>query len=167
MYQEYIVTVGEVKSYCPEINNEISSTLVERAILATEDTILRDSLGQEWADQIITQRSGGTYTTENAYIVNNFLKQLISFGVWEYLTTTLTYQLNSSGLRIKQSDHSISTEPKDLGYYKEFIQNYMDRVRKTMKLYINDHKSLYPLYYNNKYHDKPKDNVYDFRIGKV
>lgn len=167
MYQEYIVTATEVKSYCPEINSEISDVLVNRAILAVEDTILRDSCGQAWSDELISQKSGGTYSVANKYVIDNFLKQLISFGVWEYLVVTLSLQLNSSGLRIKTSDHSVQSESKDMAFYRDYIQNYMDRTRKTMKRYLDLNKTSYPLYYSNTYHDDPKKNIYDFRIGKI
>ena len=43
----------------------------------------------------------------------------------------------------------------------------MDRIRETMKRYIDDNISLYPLWKNNKYHDKPQNNTWNFRIGKV
>lgn len=167
MYQEYIVTAKEVKGYCPAISDDISDSLVNSGILMVEDTILKDSCGQAWTDEIITQKSGGTYTTANAIIVNNYLKQLISYGVWQYLTTTLSLQLNSSGLRIKSSDHSVASESVDMAFYRDFIQNYMDSIRRTMKRYIDDHKTDYPLYYNNTYHDKPSENVYNFKIGNI
>jgi hypothetical protein len=167
MYNQYLVTPIEVRSYCPEVNGDISDLLINRATLATEDTILRDTLGQQWSDEIISQKSGGTYTVANAYIVNNFLKLLVSLSVWQYLVMTLSLQLNSSGLRIKSSEHSIAAESKDLAFFRDFIENYMDRVRKTMKRYIDDHKTDYPLYYNNEYHDKPSENIWNFRIGKI
>lgn len=167
MYNQFIVTPLEVKTYVPEVNNDISDTLVSKAILMVEDTILRDSLGQSWSDEIISQKLGGTYTTTNKYIVDNFLKQLISYGVWQYLVVTLSLQLNSSGLRVKTSDHSIASETKDMAFYRTFIENYMDRIRETMKRYIDLHKSDYTLYYTNPYHDKPSKNVYNFKVSKV
>jgi len=167
MYNQYLVTSSEVRVFCPEVNGDINDLLINRATLAVEDTILRDTLGQEWSDEIISQKSGGTYTAANAYIVNNFLKLLVSLSVWQYLVMTLSLQLNSAGLRIKSSDHSIAAESKDLAFFRDFIENYMDRVRQTMKRYIDDNISLYPLWKNNKYHDKPAQNTWNFRIGKV
>lgn len=167
MYTLNIVTPAEVKTLVPEINYEISDTLISNAIKMVEMTVLQESIGQEWTDEIMSQKSGGTYTTSNKYIVENFLKNILAYSVWQYLTTTLSLQLNSSGLRIKQSDHSIASESKDIAYYRDFIENYLDRVRKLMKRYIDDHKSDYPLYYNNIYHDKPSKNVFNFKISSV
>jgi hypothetical protein len=79
----------------------------------------------------------------------------------------LSLQLNSSGLRAKNSDHSVLVESKDIAFYRDFIQNYMDTVRHSMNRYINLNKSSYPLFYNNIYHDKPEQNVYNFRIGCI
>lgn len=167
MYSLYIVTASEVKNYVPELNAEINDSLIDNGIKMVENTILMESLGQSLTDEIMSQKSGGTYSTANKYLVDNFLKELISYGVWQYISVTLSYQLVSSGLRIKNSDHSVTVESKDLAYYRSFIQNYIDRVRKIMSRYIEDHEADYPLYFANKYGDKPYKNIYNFKVGST
>lgn len=165
----YIMTNVEVKTYAPEINQSIQKVLVDSAILFTQDSLIKDSIGQEWYDQILSQLSGGTgyTTTENQYIIDNYLKHILAYGVWQYLAITLSLQLNDSGLRIKTSDHSQAAESKDIAFIRDFIQNYIDSRRKEMKRYIDNNKTLYPLYYSNIYGDRPSNNVYNFKIGGV
>ena len=100
-------------------------------------------------------------------IVDNYLKWILSYAVWQYLVITLSLQINAAGLRIKASDHSLAAEQKDIQYYREMIQNWIDSSRKDMFRYINLHKNDYPLYFNNIYHDKPQNNQYNWRIGGV
>lgn len=165
MYQEYIITATEVKSIVPELNNDVSDILINNAIKMVENTVLIDSCGQEWADELITQKSGGTYTTANKYVIDNYIKNMLAYSVWQYLVITLSYQMNSAGLRIKNSDHSVAGESKDIAFYRDFTQNFIDRTRSLMKRYIDLHKSDYPLFFNNIYNDKP--HTYNFRIGKI
>ncbi len=162
-----LMTAAEVKTYAPEINNEIEDGVINNAIKLTQQSVIKASIGQEWFDQLILERSGGTYSAANKVIVDNYLKWILSYATWQYLVVTLSLPLNSAGLRIKTSDHSIAAESKDIQFLRDFIQNYIDNNRKTMYRYINDNKSLYPLYFNNKYHDKPKNNQYNWKIGGV
>lgn len=162
-----IITAAECRTMCPEINNEIEDGVIDSAIKLTQQSVIKPSIGQEFFDEIILQKSGGTYSAANKIIVDDYLKWILSYSVWQYLVVTLSLPLNAAGLRIKISDHSNPAESKDLQYYRDFIQNWIDNTRKTMYRYINDNKASYPLYYNNKYHDKPKNNQYNWKIGGV
>lgn len=162
-----LITAAEVKTMVPEINNEIESGVIDNAIKLTQQSVIKPSIGQEWFDQIILQKSGGTYSAANKVIVDNYLKWILAYATWQYLVISLSLQMNAAGLRIKNSDHSIAAESKDIQYYREFIQNWIDNQRKMMYRYINDNKTLYPLYYNNKYDDHPKNNQYNWKIGGV
>jgi hypothetical protein len=168
-----MITPSECKAIVPEINFDISDLLINNAIKMVQSTLLIDTVGQEWADELMSQTgtivsgvtSGETYTTANEYIVDNYLKNILAYSVWQYLVITLSLQLNSAGLRIKTSDHSVASESKDLAFYRDFCQNYIDRTRKLMHRYIDQNKASYPLYFNNIYHDVPK--VYNFKIGHI
>lgn len=162
-----LITAIECRTMCPEINNEIESGIIDNAIKLCQQSVIKPSVGQEWFDQIILQKSGGIYSAENKVIVDNYLKWILAYATWQYLVITLSLQMNSAGLRIKSSDHSIAAESKDLQYYREFIQNWIDNTRKTMFRYINDNANSYPLYWNDKYGDKPKNNQYNWQIGSV
>ena len=162
-----IITATEAKTMVPEINSEIDTGIVDNAIKLTQQSVLKPSLGQEWFDEIITQRSGGTYSTANSYIVNNYIKWILAYAVWQHLVITLSLQLNSAGLRIKGSDHSQAAESVDMQYYRDYTQNWIDNTRKAMYRYINLHSSDYPLYYSNIYGDKPRNNQYNWKMGKI
>lgn len=160
------LTPTEIKSIVPSININISDTMIEEATFLIQETLICDSIGREWYEEFNTQISGGTLTEDNTYIFNNYIQYLLSYGVWQYLTITLSYQLNEAGLRIKSSDHSQLAESNDLSYYRSYIQNLIDNKRKMMYDYIRLNSGKYPLYYSSKYGDEPK-SIYNFKIGKV
>lgn len=161
MTTTYLMTATEVKTICPAINNEIDNTLINGAILLMQDTELKFSLTQDFYEDIIANSA----TTTNKYLIDNYCKYIIAYSVWQYLVTTLTYQTNSAGLRIKTTDHSQAAEPTDMTFVRNYIQNFIDNVRKEMSRYIFDHQTSYPLYYSDKYGDTPVKN--NFRIGRV
>jgi len=156
-----LATATEVKTLCPAINKQVDDTLVNGAILLTQDTLIKDSLTQDLYEDVLAN-SG---TTANSYLINNYLKNLISYGCWQYLAVSMSLQLNDAGLRIKTSDHSVAAEAVDITFYRNYIQNFIDSTRRMMDRYIDDHKADYPLFYNDKWGDTPK--ISNFRIGRV
>jgi len=161
MTTTYLVTATEVKALCLSINNEIDDTLVNNAILLIQDTLLKDSLTYDlWNDIFVNSA-----TTANKYLIDNYLKNLIAYGTWQFLVVTLSYQLNSSGLRLKVSDHSQLAESTDIQYYRGYIQVFIDNTRRLMNEYIEDHQADYPLYYV--YENGMKPNQNNFKIGRV
>lgn len=162
-----IITVAEVRSNCPSINREIEDGMIDESILLCQRSVMVPTCGQEWWDEIILQRSGGTYSAANKVIVDNYLKYILSYAIWQNLVITLSYNLTSGGLRIKTSDHSVQADSTDMMYYRDYTQNWIDNIRKEMYRYIQQNCSLYPLYASNKYGDKPKNNQYNWKIGGV
>lgn len=161
------ITSSEVKTMVPEINNEVESGVIDNAIKLCQQSVLKPTCGQEWFDQLLTERANGVYSIPNNYIMTNYLKWILAYSVWQYLVISLSLQMNSAGLRIKVSEHSEAAQTKDIQYYREFIQNWIDSQRKSMYRYINLNQNDYPLYFNNKYHEHPKNNQYNFKIGGV
>lgn len=161
MFTNYLITATEVKNICPAINNEIDTTLINNAILLMQDTILKNSLTLDmWEDIMVNSGE-----TNNKLLIDNYIKNLLSYSVWQYLAMILSYQLNSAGVRLKVSDHSTLAEAADIQYYRSYIQNFIDNTRRLMQEYIDDHPSDYPLYFI--YENGKKPNVNNFKIGRV
>jgi hypothetical protein len=164
-----LITASEVKIICPSINTNIDDTLIENGIDLVTDTLIKDSIGQEWLEQLQIQMLSGTtgLTIANKYMVDNFIKYILSYGVWQYLVVSLSLMLMPDGLRIKTSDHSAAAESVDLSFYRNYIQSFIDNKREGMYRYISYHSSSYPLYYTDKYGDEPIEHRYNFKISKV
>ena len=162
-----ILTVEQIKALVPSINININDKMIEEACTLVEHTILADSIGQEFYEEIRDQVSGNTLTTDNKYLFDNYLQYIVAYSIWQYLTITLSYNLNEAGVRIKTSDHSTLAESTDINYYRTYIQNFIDNKRDQMNKYIRLINNNYPKYYSNKYGDSPSEHIYNFKIGKV
>ena len=157
----YLISASELKTLVPAINNQVDDTLINGAILLVQNTTVKDTITQDFYEDLLIN-SG---TTANKYLIDNYLKNLISYSVWQYLMVSLSLQLNDAGLRIKTSDHSVAAESVDIAFYRTYIQNFIDGVRKQMDRYIFLHQSDYPLYYQDKWGDVPVKN--NFRFGRI
>lgn len=163
----YLMTEPEVKALVPQINKTVDESLIESTLLFTQDTLIKDSIGQDWYEELLLQKSGGTYTAANQIIIDNYIKNILAFGVWQNLIINLSLAVNESGLRIKISDHSEAASSRDIAFMRDYIQNFIDAKRKEMYRYIKNNKSSYPKYYNDVYGDKPINNIYNFKIGGI
>lgn len=161
MNQIYFTTPTEIKQNVPSINSEIDDRLINGAILLIQDTLVRESLTQDFYEDLVLN-SG---TTANIFLIDNYIKQLIAYGVWQYLAVSLSLPLNSAGLRIKTTDHSQAAEAIDITFYRTYIQNFIDNLRKMLYRYIYDHQLDYPLYFSDKWGDSPVKH--NFRLGRV
>ena len=161
------MTEPEVKALVPQINKTVDESLIESTLLFTQDTLIKDSIGQDWYEELLLQKSGGTYTAANQIIIDNYIKNILAFGVWQNLIINLSLAVNESGLRIKISDHSEAASSRDIAFMRDYIQNFIDAKRKEMYRYIKNNKSSYPKYYNDVYGDKPINNIYNFKIGGI
>lgn len=162
-----ILSATTIKTICQDINNTISSVLIDQACILMQQTLLKDTMGQMWYDDFYSQFIGGTYSTANYFILENYLQYILAFGVWKHLMISLSLQLNDAGLRIKSSDHSVQAESKDMFFYREYIDSFINNKRKEMFRYITYHQSDYPLYYSTKYWDHPQRMINEWQIHKV
>ena len=162
-----MISASTVRQYVPEININISDSLINNATVFIQDTLVKDSIGQVWFDNLYNSITGNTVSTADQYVKNNWLDAILSYGVWKHLVITMSLQLLEAGLRIKISDHSSAAETKDMAFMRTYIENFIDSKRQEMYRYVRDHTHDYPYYNSNKYGDVPRRNVFDFSIHRI
>lgn len=161
MNTKLLTSVADVKAKVPFINNEIDNTLIENTIILVQNTLVRDSLTVDMYEDIIIN-SG---TTDNKYLIDNYISFIIAYGCWQQLAVFLSLQLNSGGLRIKVTDHSQAAESVDITFYRNYIQNFIDNTRNAMHEYISDNPGKYRYFYI--YEDGKKPHTNNFKFGRV
>lgn len=157
-----LVTPEEVKALIVEINNNIDNDYIKYNIELAQKKWLRPLLGFGLYNQILLEVSGGTISGNTAdYIIyNDYLKMILALTTHQRLVSSMSYQLENNGLRIKISEVSNSTEMATQNYIKNNIQNDIDFFKAELVEYICNNRSDYPLYFNDP--DKRSDH-YDKR----
>ena len=154
-----------IKQMIPQINGEIDNDVIDGNTKFVQQTLIKDSLTQQFYDDLYLQWSGGSLSTAYAFLKENYIDWILALGVWANLILTQSYQLNSAGLRLKTTDHSTAAEAADIGFMRSYVQGLIDAKRVEMQRYIEYNPTGYELYWSDKYGDSPKTNR--FRIGKV
>lgn len=146
-----MLTASEVKALIPEINNNISDEYIEYNIELAQKKIMRPILGYGLYNQIVLEVSGGTISgnTADFIIYNDYLKIILALTTQQRLVSSMSYQLENNGLRIKISEVSNSTEMASQNYIKNNIQNDIDFFKSELVEYICNNRNDYPLYFND------------------
>ena len=160
-----ILSASTIKQLIPQINNEIDNVLVDNNTVFVQMTLIRDTMTQDFYQDMYNKWTGHTMTAAYTTLKEEYIDWILALGVWQNIIITQSYQLNSAGLRLKTTDHSVAAEPQDISFMRQYIQNMIDSKRKDMQRYINDNQGNYPLYFSDKYGDTPKTK--NFRIGRV
>lgn len=167
MNNVYIMSATTVRQYCPEINVTIADVLINKNIIISQDTTLKNTMGHNWYNHLLLSVSGNTVSAADQYALDNWLYYILAYDVLKNLVVGLSFQLNEAGLRIKTSDHSTLAESKDIGWYRSYIDNFIDSKREEMYRYIRHKYNDYPYYFNNYAGDSPVRNIYDWTIKRI
>lgn len=146
-----LITSTEVKALIPEINSNIDNSYITYNIELAQKKWLRPLLGYGLYNQIVLEVSGGTISgnTADFIIYNDYLKIILALTTHQRLVSSMSYQLENNGLRIKISEVSNSTEMATQNYIKNNIQNDIDFFKSELVEYICNNRADYPLYFND------------------
>jgi len=148
------------------INPDIDLSIIDQATVNVQRSTIRTTLGYQYWDSIYNQfLSGSGYTTEDAYILDNYIYDVIAFGVALELIPTLYAELNQDGLRIVTSSQSTFAPDKLISMYLQSYQNKIDERRTEMVKYMNDNRLKYPIYF--RYNGRTERNVTFFNIHRI
>jgi hypothetical protein len=148
-YYAPLISPTILKTLISEINNNISDDYIMTTIEMEQKKNIRPLLGYSFYNQIQEQYTGGTLTTANTIIYEDYVRVILAYLVYKRLINTMTYQLENSGLRKKYSDVSEVAEPNELVYIRKEIQDDIDYYKKEMVKYLCENSSSYPLYIND------------------
>jgi hypothetical protein len=141
-----LMTADEVKDTIPEISDAIPNELINDNVKISQQMKIRPILGYSFYEELETQISASTVSTNNQYILDEYLYMVLSLNVQKRLTMTQSFQLENNGLRTKLSDVSDLAQTTDLSYYRSDLQNDIDFLTNEMIKYIETVPENYPQY---------------------
>jgi hypothetical protein len=136
------------------INPDIDSTMIDQATVNVQRSLIRETLGYPYFENIYNQfinNSGNTtgYTASDQYIMDNYINDVIAFGVANEILPTLFGQLNQDGLRLITSSQSVIAPDKLISMYQQIYQSKINERRIEMVKYMDKNRSSYPLYFGH------------------
>jgi hypothetical protein len=168
--EKLFLTEEEFKSMVPSSRNVTDTQSIYYSIALSQRQTIKGMLGDDLYEDINSKYtlyidSGTSMSDCYTYLVENFIKPILSFSTYKRLITTLSFKLKEGGLRYNVDQTSELAMSEDRNIIIRDINNDIDLFIIDMKKYIYDNRSCFPLY--NKGFDGVVDNQVSFGIGKI
>lgn len=162
---DQLLTTAQVLKDRWMIDKNLNNNEVDRAIMEAQNREIKPVLGYAFYEQLMIEVSGGTTTTANQYLLDNYLIKIIGYGTSNRIAITKSYIIDEAGVRTKNSD--LTQLANDAGFEIRKKDNDSSIKIETMSMweYLDDHKDDYPLIYQNNKINQKKD--YYFSIDKI
>jgi len=144
-----MLTPVELIALIPEVNNNLEQSYIEYNIQIAQKQIIRPILGYGLYNKIQLELSGGTISGQDEIIYNDYLKLILALSTFRRLVSSMSYNLENIGLRIKLSEVSDPTDLPQQSYYRNHIQNDIDFFKAELVEYICKNRNDFPLYFND------------------
>lgn len=149
-----MITPSELKDLISEVNNNIEESYLTYNIELSQKKVMRPLLGYGLYNAILLELSGGTMgtvsgNTEYNIIYEDYLKLILSLATYQRLVSSMSYQLENNGLRVKISEVSNPSETKDQIFVRNNIQNDIDFFKSELVEYICQNRTSFELYFSD------------------
>ena len=150
-YNTEIITAQEVMDYTT-LDLGFDIDYFTNYILSTQRKYVRDLLGKDYYDEILTQVAGASLTADNTIIVNDFLKPMLAHYIIFEVMPAVRTQFVNQGAMSNDTEFSDGANSFDYSGMRNFFSSEGDLWKKQTDQHIKDEKkddsTKYPLYQN-------------------
>lgn len=143
-----LITHAYLRTEC-DISQNVDDKSLDNRIKWAQDS-LRMLLGTTFYNEIETQYTAKTLTSDNTALFDPYIKQFVAWQAYEYYLTHANYSHTRTGLRKHLDDVSEVISDKYMGEVLAFSKNKTAYYRGEMLSYLKQQQyadqSKYPLY---------------------
>jgi len=121
-------------------DNYFDTAYFDNYILTTQRKYVKEVLGVEFYNEILTQVEGASLTADNTIIVNNFIKPMLAHYVVYEVYSKIHTQLTNQGVMENNTERSNQVESFEYSQSRDFYINKADFWRTDMIEYIKEAK---------------------------
>lgn len=137
------------------INDSVDFKLLRPIIFMIQDTKLKQLLGSNLYNDILTQTTPPTSLTgANQVLVDDYILPCLHWYLVAEHCIVTKFRFMNKGIMEKNSDNSQQTSTDDLKFIERRYSNMAECYGQDMKNYIIANPTLYPSYWNNAGIDK-------------
>jgi len=149
MFNTNIVTTSDVVTECiPDAS--FDGEVFTNYILPAQRSYLRDLLGEDYYNTILTSVETTTWVTEDETLYDNFIKKMMCWYVLYDSLPQVRNHITSQGIMVNDTEFSAQSSRGDYGALRNSILAQAERWKKDLKQYVEDiqgdNSSAYPDY---------------------
>ena len=138
-YDTQIMNSSEVASQAIN-DNYFDTAYFDKYILTSQRKYVKPVLGKEYYNELLTQISGASLTSDNTIIVNAFLKPMLAHYVVYEVYSKIHTQLTNQGAMENNTEQSNQASNFEYSQSRDFYINKADFWKKDMIEYIKEAK---------------------------
>ena len=119
-------------------NSSFDSALFDDFILPAQRQYLRPFISKEFYNTILTQVEGSTLTTDNSTLLNDYLKQMLSYFIVFDALPQIRTQITSQGLLTGTTETSQVATDKDFSHLRNWFLSLAERWKKDAIEFIEE-----------------------------
>ena len=138
-----LITINDLKDVT-SISDNVDVELLKPFLFTSQEMYIRPVLGDAFMDEIINDVSTGGTSYET--LINNYIVYALAYSTWFSAAPFIHMKTSKKGILKQSSDNSENVSLEEFGVYSSRIENLMTFYLKKLENYLNDNKSIYPLY---------------------
>tara|TARA_R100000278_G_scaffold113585_1_gene91778 strand:+ start:155 stop:658 length:504 start_codon:yes stop_codon:yes gene_type:complete len=148
-YNQIMMTSTEVSSQAIN-DNYFDTAYFDKYILTSQRKYVKPVLGKDYYNELLTQIAGGSLTTDNTIIVDNFIKPMLAHYIVYEVYSKVHTQLTNQGAMENNTEQSNQANNFEYSQSRDFYINKADFWKKDMIEYIkeakDDDSTKFPLF---------------------
>ena len=148
-YNQIMMTSTEVSTQAIN-DNYFDTAYFDKYILTSQRKYVKPVLGKDYYNELLTQIAGGSLTTDNTIIVDNFIKPMLAHYVVYEVYSKVHTQLTNQGAMENNTEQSNQANNFEYSQSRDFYINKADFWKKDMIEYIkeakDDDSTKFPLF---------------------
>lgn len=154
-----ILTIEKLQEIAPITQALANQTEMLASFIEVSEVmhLKQDILGESLYDAIISEIENGTLSGANLTLVTNYLYNLSAwYSFWES-APFLTYRTTAKGVNKMYSENSQALDKDEMAMYRQSILDKAIYWRNATLKYLENKKTLYPLWRKEYYGDENCD----------
>jgi len=131
-------------------DNYFDTAYFDKYILTSQRKYVKPVLGKDYYNELLTQIAGGSLTTDNTIIVDNFIKPMLAHYIVYEVYSKVHTQLTNQGAMENNTEQSNHANNFEYSQSRDFYINKADFWKKDMIEYIkeakDDDSTKFPLF---------------------
>lgn len=146
-----MITPEEVKVIAIARKSMDKYLIKDSIIDAAELDFIKPMLGKDFYNELRWQYLTNTLTTDNSYLIDNYLKRALAYRVLSMCLPTIMLDISSVGIQVNSTEFSSPVSSSQRAELTENINGIAKTFLQEAGNYIEENSSKYPLYstFNN------------------
>lgn len=140
-----LVNVDSIK-FITGMDENIETQMASAIIAMIQDTFIQEAIGTNLYFEMQKQVFENNLTQAMAFLLDNYMKQAISFYVAAEIMLPLSFKIKAAGVVQQNDDYKTSTSLKDIQAVSQFYKEKAEFFVQRMITFLIEHNSDFPQY---------------------